>query len=506
MRSTSPLVALMLVALSIVGAGAAAGIALLTRSELPPPTGTTAALARTAIVRGPTTTATAPAETRPRPNEAEGSSSELRQPTRRHARSTGLFSWLRERDLVVLLALAAVAGTVFGVVSAAVMTARVVTRRIRNRRVRTYARYELRLSAHDEAKADDLEHALETVLGIVRQRADERWREGQPHIAFELHHSATRSGMEWMMCVVCQPAVAVQIDAALATAYPDLRLGHDFIARPEPVDGQLRRPRYVERLRKQRSFVYALGRDVETAAAVRATGGTPAIERIARAQATSQHASTVRITLVPTLHAVERLAAVVAQREADRAAGGERWGASEAGLRAPQRHAELDRARRTQGRSLAWFEIVVASDDEGTVRTVTAAVQAVRGDNRLHRRTLDLRPRRTRDRFVAGDPPLLPLVWFNWLAPPFTMVLGLRTLISTAELAQLVELPTAGMRDVPVRRLMVPRVPAPPEAFGTVTGALELPPADDEPFDPAAIRPEATTALPRTAIDAVRAR
>ena len=53
-----------------------------------------------------------------------------------------------------------------------------------------------------------------------------------------------------------------------------------------------------------------------------------------------------------------------------------------------------------------------------------------------------------RRRFPTATPPLLP-------SP--------RALISAAEAAHLLALPTARMKGVPVRRVAIPRIPMPPE-------------------------------------------
>ena len=55
-----------------------------------------------------------------------------------------------------------------------------------------------------------------------------------------------------------------------------------------------------------------------------------------------------------------------------------------------------------------------------------------------------------RRRFPAAYPPLLP-------SPT------LRTLVSSSEIAHLIALPGARLKNVPVRRLALPRIPAPPE-------------------------------------------
>jgi hypothetical protein len=56
---------------------------------------------------------------------------------------------------------------------------------------------------------------------------------------------------------------------------------------------------------------------------------------------------------------------------------------------------------------------------------------------------------------------------------------SLRSLVSAAETAHLLALPSARMKGVPVRRLMLPRIPAPPEVMrGTqVEPGIHLAPA-----------------------------
>jgi hypothetical protein len=473
--------ALGLVFLALVAAGFAVGVALLTAPSLPEAPSTSSGVTRTTTEPKHSRHQVAPPTVRgPRAPRSLSNDSLAGSATPTRDNTTPI-RWLGERTVVEMLGIATAAGTLLGSLVALVIVVRTVRRRVRNRRARTYERYEIRLSAHDETAPEDLEAAVEAIISLVRERADARWREGQPWLAFELRYSADGGNdaqLEWRMCVVCQPSVVRQLDAALASAYPAVRLGYDFVADPAPAEGEVSRPVYVERLRKHRSFVFALGRERSASRGAPAPGA-PLIELIAQAQVAAARPSIVRLTLVPTLHAVERLAASLARGEANRSAREEQWGATEAGLRAPQRRRELEEIQRTQNRSLCWFELMIASDDAATCRAVTATVQALRGANRLHRRILDVRPSRTRDRFVTGDPPLLPA----------TPVIGLRALLSSAEIATLIELPTARMRGVPVRRLMLPRIPAPPEAL-RAHGALAEPPVDLEPFDPETVSPE----------------
>ena len=105
-------------------------------------------------------------------------------------------------------------------------------------------------------------------------------------------------------------------------------------------------------------------------------------------------------------------------------------------------------AERTQNRSLFWLETVVAADTREACKAVAAAVQSRRGENRLHRRWMIVRQGLYRRRFPRALGPLVP---------------SFRSLVSAAEVAHLLELPSARMKGVPVRRVTIPRIPAPPE-------------------------------------------
>ena len=109
----------------------------------------------------------------------------------------------------------------------------------------------------------------------------------------------------------------------------------------------------------------------------------------------------------------------------------------------------MGNAQRTQNRSLFWLEVEVAADTAHACKTIAAAVQSRRGENRLHRRWMPVRQGLYRRRFPRALGPLVP---------------SLRCLVSAAEVAHLLALPSARMKGVPVRRLALPRIPAPPEA------------------------------------------
>jgi hypothetical protein len=214
------------------------------------------------------------------------------------------------------------------------------------------------------------------------------------------------------------------------------------------------------RFRKERSFVYPLLAAGDELA-------SPPVEAIAQAQVTAGAPSVVRLQLTPAPAAFEELARRRYRRHENRLVRQERWGLPEGGLTSTLNRAEMTSAQRTQNRSLFWLELTVAAGSRQTCKQITAAVLARRGENRLHRRWLIVRHNLYRRRFARATPPLLP-------SP--------RTLISAAEAAQLLALPSARMKGVPVRRVAVPRIPMPPEVLrADPDEPVELPPTDGAP-------------------------
>ena len=318
-------------------------------------------------------------------------------------------------------------------------------RRARRRRTRTYALYQLHLSTHDQAKGQDLEDMVEQIANIVRAWPADRARNGQPYLALELicgsEEAAAGREMEWSINVRCEPSSVTALDGAISAAYPDVRLGRVHGEQPHPRSGVLREPGYVMRFRKERSFVYSLIADGEQEA-------SSPLEQIARAQVAQDAPSVVRFQLTPTPSFFEELARRLYRRHENKLVRQERWGLPEGGLTSTFNRAEMRAAERTQNRSLFWLETVVAADSREVCKAVAAAVQSRRGENRLHRRWMIIRQGLYRRRFPRALGPLVP---------------SFRTLVSAAEVAHLLELPSARMKGVPVRRLTIPRIPAPPE-------------------------------------------
>jgi hypothetical protein len=335
-------------------------------------------------------------------------------------------------------------------------------RRVRRRSRREYALYELHLSPHDESKPQDLEDMIEAIANIVRAFPADRARNGQPFLALELLCETEPSGgLEWRLGVRCEPRAAVGLDAAISAAYPVVPLGHRLGEAPAPAPrpGGLGMPGHVMRFRKQRSFIYPLVAPGDELS-------SPPLEAIAHAQVAAAAPSVVRFQLTPAPALFEDLARALYRRHENRLVRQERWGLPEGGLTSTLNRAEMANAQRTQNRSLFWLETVVAADEADTCKQLAAAVQARRGENRLRRRWLIARHDLYRRRFATAIPPLLP-------SP--------RSLLSAAEAAHLLELPSARMKGVPVRRVAIPRIPMPPEILRANVDAPIATPPDDEP-------------------------
>jgi hypothetical protein len=325
---------------------------------------------------------------------------------------------------------------------------RVVRERLENRLTREYGLYEIRLSLHDEAREQDTIDMVESLLHAVREFPEDRAREGQPFIAFEAHLGPGVTGeLEWLLCVRCERSLAATVDGIIAAAYPDVRLGYDFAGPPRELAGTIPLPGHVLRFRKARSFIYPIVGEVQD-------GAARPLEAIAQAQAAVGVPSCLRVQLTPCALTLERYAR-------------QRLRAHESTLLTSERQAlgsldraELTAASATQDHAWCWLELQVACDSRENANRIAAAVLGRRAENRLQRRWMIARENLYRRRFPTAYPPLLPS-------------LALRTLASSSEVARLLVLPTARLRNVPVRRLAMPRMPAPPE--------LGMAPSDPQP-------------------------
>ncbi len=327
------------------------------------------------------------------------------------------------------------ASTVVGLIIGGRWTIRVVRERLDNRLTREYGLYELRLSLHDEAREQEIVEMVESLLHAVREFPEQRGREGQPFMAIEAHYGPGASGeLEWLLCVRCEKTLAATIDGIIAAAYPSVRLGYEFTGPPEEIDGRLPVPGHVLRFRKSRDFIFPLAGEVQA-------GAARPLEAIAQAQAAIGVPSTVRFQMTPCALTVERYARSRLRSHEDALA--------DTG-RSQLASSEMTAAAASQNHAWCWFEVQVATDSRENANRIAAAVLARRGANRLQRRWMIVRQDKYRRRFPTAYPPLLP-------SPT------LRTLTSSSEIARLLALPGARLKNVPVRRLPLPRIPAPPE-------------------------------------------
>jgi hypothetical protein len=227
------------------------------------------------------------------------------------------------------------------------------------------------------------------------------------------------------------------IEAHIRACYPDVRLGRVHDEPPTPIAGRMRVPRHLLRLRKAKTFVLALGRsDVD------GEDGPP-LKQLATVQTALAEGSVVRLQITPAPVGAEVLArAAYRRREASRGGKGD-----ERAFFSPLTRQEMTGAQLTQNQALFWLEAQVVSNDREECWRLAQGLAAERGANRLAVRHVLVRSWLYRRRFARGLGPL-------WPSP------SLRALVSTAELAHLLELPSAAMKGVTVARNAVPRLPA----------------------------------------------
>jgi hypothetical protein len=335
-----------------------------------------------------------------------------------------------------------------GLIALGIATAMTVDRRLRNRLSRRYERYEIKLSMHDDAKPGDLEDMVEAIGAAVRKRYNDRVSDGQPYVAFELWHRPSHVGMQWTLCVVCEADIARTLEGIIAGAYPDVRVGREFDESPRALAAGLAEPRYVMRFRKRRPFIHPLGGPA-SAAAQRQAKTTPLIEAIAMTQTALAVPSLVRFQLTPASEQLEDRARQRLERHERQQHGHLHHHAQ---VTSVLDQAELRSAVEIRHRGMFYLEVQVGSSDWETCNRIAASLLARRGENQLHRRYMVFRQHLYRQRFPSAYPPLVPPA-------------SKRNLVSGAELVHLLELPSARMKGVPVRRLTIPRMPAPPDAF-----------------------------------------
>ncbi len=351
----------------------------------------------------------------------------------------------------------AVAATVISASGIVALAALLVKSRLDARETREYALYEVHLSMHDEASSRDVTDMVEALAATVREWPLARARHGQPFFALELHYGAGRSGHEFLIALRCEPGVVGALESIIASAYPDVRVGHTDAGAPAPIRARLREPGYVLRLRKERPFLYPLAPDT-------AAEGSPPLEAVAQTQAMAGIPSSVRLQFTPTplwMEGWARRRLRLHERRLTQGLGGRAQ--DRPGSVLDQEEMRSAGAARASG--LVWLEVQVAAATAAQANRIAAALAARRGENRLVRRRIVVRAELYRQRFPTAYPPLLPALGLG----------GYHSLATAGEVAHLLTLPSARMRAVPVRRLTIPRLPPPPEIARTEDIPVRVP-------------------------------
>jgi hypothetical protein len=329
-----------------------------------------------------------------------------------------------------------------GAAVSALLLGALAVSRLWARRRRVYALYELHLSLQDEAPFGRVAAMVRQIGGTLGARPAERLVRGQPFVAFELIATSEPTQMRWRIGVRCEPRSVRAIEAHIRGCYPDVRVGRVHDEPPTPFAGRMQVPRYLLRLCKAKAFVLSLG----GSATAEGQEGPP-LKQLATVQTALRHGSVVRLQIAPAPIGAELLArAAYRRREASRGGRGDRLE-----FFSPLTRQEMTSAEETQNQALFWLEALVCSGDREECWRVAQGLAAERGANRLQVRHMPLRTWLYRRRFPRALPPL-------FRSP------SLRALVSTTELAHLLELPSAAMKGVAVSRNAVPRLPADTDA------------------------------------------
>jgi hypothetical protein len=353
---------------------------------------------------------------------------------------------------------------------------------------RVYWRYRILPNGHDHPSAEQVVRAIGTMAATVSEPASSRVWRGQPVFGLQMDYDPDDGGglTPWL---ICEQRHAHALDGALQQAYRNVRVELGSGA-PLPAAGAWR-PGSVVRLRKSRDPIYplygspqaaGLGPPLNSVGVMLHSLGKPLAER-------PGSRGSVRIMILPA----DRTAAYLRERHR-RVEKRSRLSAQlERGQWAVQSSVDAQQARQSaQMAEHAMFhvEVQVAGDDFAACKALAGALLDYPGLNTLKRRQMELRTRLYRRRWPSFAPPLV--------------MRGSRKLMSAAELAYLVRLPSAAL-SVPFERAREPRLPANGGVRSAELGATLPEHATD---DPAADRqqPRATgSGEERALVDGARA-
>ncbi len=370
-------------------------------------------------------------------------------------------------------------------------------------RKRRYARYPIVISRNDSSEPNRRIHLFEQI-GQMTQDQDYRGMRrmlfGQKHIALEMVSRPTAGDTgRGEMFVVCDPKDVHTLDAEVAAAYVDTRIGYQFERLPRA------RGRALEWVRASTAMVpctlpevfrYARARlahdpeqpKIPARKIARAVRGKDSgvhvirlfkqrywLERLATPENDDLLSETilsamgqqtaptmVQITMVPMFPGFERFAAwSFSRREREVDAQHD-----SPGMNSPMQWRQLEEGMSGVAlRYLFCVDIRILSTDAEAAKRVAAVIQSGRGENRLVRRTMRLRRNLYLRRLERATPPLLHV---------------LPRILSSAELAALWALPTQRIKTLELERSGVPRGSATDRILtGTVldpqSDAIEVP-------------------------------
>jgi hypothetical protein len=305
------------------------------------------------------------------------------------------------------------------------------------RRERRYVRLSLLPYRADSAEPEEVRRLLESWHQLLLQRWWRRIPFGQRGIALELVMEYEQPGRpRGRLTVVCPEDLQRAVAGALLGCYRDSRLEVE----PE----ELPSLRQLVRLKKRKSFVWALD-DPHP-------GGPNMVDTVLSQMTSVGEAAVLQYALTPTpavfdSYSRSRLAAAERERQSARAVN-----PRDPGLQSEIVNQELESALRVQHRPLFFTEIRVAAMSYAGCRAIAGVVRGESGaENRLVERRTRVLGRRSLylRRLSTGVGNPLP----SWR----------RGVLSSTELARLWQLPSPGLKVVPLVRSSVPRLGAPPE-------------------------------------------
>jgi hypothetical protein len=328
--------------------------------------------------------------------------------------------------------------------AAAAVAALAAARRLWARRRRRYEAFRIHLTGNDQTSLGNLVQAVGAMGDAIAQWPRDRATRGQPTFGFLIAYDS-RKGGEVTLAVVCVREHAATLDGALQQAYPNVRVGHDFVPDYRPLDVLIRPPALI-RLRKRREPFH------------------PVIDLEGR----RGDVSSVSEGIAEMLHSLKRPAAVwfccapansgtgylrKRHRRAERFRRSREGSLRSGEWRDREPEPSVDREEARQSAEIAegatfFVDVQIAGPDYQTCRALHAKLRNLPGArNELVRRPMVWRRGLYRRRFQSFTPPLV--------------LRGAGKLMTASELAGLLELPSARLK-VPVRRLTLPRVDAPP--------------------------------------------